>query len=74
MIPIGLLDSYVGKRVNILTRGEIELFGILAGFDDYINVVLMKSSQADLNSKVEIELADTVLINGNNIVGISSIC
>jgi small nuclear ribonucleoprotein (snRNP)-like protein len=60
MLPLALLDRFIGREVRVVMRGNHEIDGILQGFDDYINIVLNVDSKQG-----------SLLLNGNNIVGIS---
>ena len=65
-----LLDASVGSEIWIMMRGDRELFGILKGFDDYINIVLENPKEYSTGICV-MEIPGTILLNGSNIVGIS---
>ncbi len=68
--PLALLEASVGSEVWIIMRGDRELRGILAGYDDYVNVVLEEVREYDASGSV-VDSCPSMLLNGNNIVGIS---
>jgi U6 snRNA-associated Sm-like protein LSm5 len=68
--PLALLEATVGSEVWIIMRGERELKGVLKGYDDYVNLVLEDVREFDAAGEL-ISSSASMLLNGNNIVGIS---
>ena len=68
--PLALLEASVGSEVWIIMRGDRELKGVLTGYDDYVNLVLENVKEYGANGQL-IDSAPSMLLNGNNIVGIA---
>ena len=68
--PLTLLEASVGTEVWVIMRGEREIRGLLAGYDDYVNLVLENIREYDAKGQL-IDSEPSMLLNGNNIVGIS---
>ena len=68
--PLALLEASVGSEVWVIMRGEREIRGILTGYDDYVNLVLEQVREYDSKGQL-IDSGPSMLLNGNNIVGIS---
>ena len=68
--PLAVLEASVGSEVWIIMRSDRELKGILAGYDDYVNIVLEEVREFDATGAL-VDTCPSMLLNGNNIVGIS---
>ena len=68
--PLALLEASIGSEITVIMRGDRELRGVLAGYDDYVNLVLENVKELDSVGSL-IDETSSMLLNGNNIVGIS---
>lgn len=70
VMPLALLEKSMDKRVCLLLKDSRVLEGKLAGFDDYMNMVLEDTDEtsADQNRRL-----GTVVLRGNNVVSISTL-
>ncbi|KAJ5902296.1 LSM domain-containing protein [Penicillium taxi] len=65
--PLELIDKAVGLQVWVIMKGDKEFTGILAGFDEYVNMVLTDVTEYDWSGEgTQIKL-DRILLNGNNV-------
>ena len=70
VMPLALLEKSLDKRIILLLKDSRVLEGKLAGFDDYMNMVLedTEETSADQNRRL-----GTVVLRGNNVVSISTL-
>lgn len=40
ILPLEALDKCIGSRICVLMKGDREFYGMLRGFDEYVNLVL----------------------------------
>jgi small nuclear ribonucleoprotein len=66
MDPLDVLESSVDDSVTVRLKDGSTYRGVLAGYDQHMNVVLDPSTGADGESGVE----DTTIIRGDNVVTI----
>lgn len=67
MFPHKKVQSLVGTRIQVEMKGENSLLeGILASFDDYLNLYLHKAKEV-INGETSRTLG-SVILRGNNIV------
>ena len=62
--PLELLDACIGSKLTVIMRDDHEFTGILAGFDDFVNLVLTTVSHSTNGISSTLE---SVLLNGSNI-------
>jgi U6 snRNA-associated Sm-like protein LSm5 len=67
-----LIDKCINSRIWVVMKGEKEFAGTLLGFDDYVNMVLEDVIEFDYTG-AQTRLPK-ILLNGNNICMVSSIC
>ncbi|MDY0293216.1 MAG: LSM domain-containing protein [Candidatus Methanomethylophilaceae archaeon] len=71
VMPIALLEKSIDKRVSLLLKDNRVLEGKLAGFDEYMNMVLEDTEERTANQ--EQRRLGSVVLRGNNVVSISII-
>lgn len=77
MIPLDLLEESLNREVSILLKDGRILEGRLAGYDQYMNLVLEKTiEKRERMGKEEVKekgdrRLDRVVVRGNNVVSIS---
>lgn len=70
ILPFDLVEECMGKRIWILLRGHQEFTGTLAGFDDYVNLVLEDVTEYGQNEHgmmAAISRSEQMLLNGSHI-------
>lgn len=70
VMPISLLEKSIDKRVSLLLKDGRTLEGKLAGFDEYMNMVLEETVETPASGDDGRRLGSVVL-RGNNVVSIS---
>ena len=67
-MPLALLEKSMNHRISLLLKDGRILEGKLAGYDDYMNMVLEETEErtAEQTSRL-----GTVVLRGNNVVRIS---
>ncbi len=68
MLPNKMLEESLNKKVSILLKDNTVLEGTLAGFDDYMNMVVEEVEQTGENTSRKV---GTIVIRGSNVVRIS---
>ena len=77
MIPLDLLEESLNREVSLLLKDGRILEGRLAGYDQYMNLVLEKTiEKRERMGKEEVKekgdrRLDRVVVRGNNVVSIS---
>jgi small nuclear ribonucleoprotein (snRNP)-like protein len=71
LLPISLLEKSLDKQVSLVLKDGRLLTGKLAGFDEFMNLV-MDDTEEELADKTRKRIG-TVIIRGNNIVSISAL-
>ncbi|TFK77191.1 Sm-like ribonucleo protein [Pluteus cervinus] len=68
ILPLELIDRCIGSRIWVVMKNEREFTGTLAGFDDFVNMVLEDVTEYETTAEgiKKTSLAQT-LLNGNNI-------
>lgn len=72
VMPATLLENSVDKRVSLLLKDGRSLEGRLAGFDEYMNMVLEETLESAADGQEGRRLG-TVVLRGNNVVSIAII-
>lgn len=72
VMPATLLENSVDKRVSLLLKDGRSLEGRLAGFDEYMNMVLEEALESAADGQGGRRLG-TVVLRGNNVVSIAII-
>lgn len=65
ILPLEIIDQSIGKKVTVLLTTDKEFVGTLAGFDDFVNVVLEDVTELD-GDGVNLTIK-TMLLNGGQI-------
>ncbi|MCL4342638.1 MAG: LSM domain-containing protein [Candidatus Thermoplasmatota archaeon] len=68
MLPNKMLEESLNKKVSILLKDNTVLEGTLAGFDDYMNMVVEEVEETGENTSRKV---GTIVIRGSNVVRIS---
>lgn len=69
-LPLELIDECINQPIYILLRSNIEYYGILKGYDDYVNIVLDDVTEIVYNSSNDIQKdkLSSILLNNTQIV------
>lgn len=68
VMPLSLLEKSMNRKVSLLFKDSRLLVGTLAGFDDYLNMVLEDTEETNGDN---VKRLGTVILRGNNVVSIS---
>jgi len=68
VMPLSLLEKSINKKVTLLLKDSRLLEGTLAGFDDYLNMVLEDTEETNAG---QVKRLGTVILRGNNVVSIA---
>jgi small nuclear ribonucleoprotein len=64
VMPLALLEKSMDKKISLLLKDNRVLEGKLTGFDEYMNMVMERTSEQTRRLGV-------VVLRGNNVVSIS---
>lgn len=68
VLPLELLDKCIGSKLWVVMKNGNEFVGRLAGFDDYVNMVLEDVEEFEAMGDVYVGAkVGTILLNGNGI-------
>jgi len=68
LLPLEVLDKFIGNRVCVLMKGDKEFFGTIRGFDEYVNLVLDNVRLVSFpDGKKQVVEVESMLLNGNHI-------
>ena len=67
-MPLALLEKSMNHRISLLHKDGRILEGKLAGYDDYMNMVLEETEE---RTAEQTRRLGTVVLRGNNVVRIS---
>jgi len=70
VLPQTLLEKSLDKRVSLLLKDGRIMEGKIAGFDEYMNMVLEETVENNVAGEEQRRLG-TVVLRGNNVVSIS---
>ncbi|AGY50216.1 LSM domain-containing protein [Candidatus Methanomassiliicoccus intestinalis] len=68
VMPLALLEKSMNHRISLLLKDGRILEGKLAGYDDYMNMVLEETEE---RTAEQTRRLGTVVLRGNNVVRIS---
>lgn len=68
VMPLALLENSMNHRISLLLKDGRILEGKLAGYDDYMNMVLEETEE---RTAEQTRRLGTVVLRGNNVVRIS---
>ena len=68
VMPINILEKSMNKRVSLLLKDGRILEGKLAGFDEFMNLVLDETEETMNENKRRL---NSVILRGNNVVSIT---
>jgi small nuclear ribonucleoprotein len=68
VMPINILEKSMNKRVSLLLKDGRILEGKLAGFDEFMNLVLDETEETMNDNKRRL---NSVILRGNNVVSIT---
>lgn len=69
-MPIAVLEKSIDRRISLSLKDGRVLEGVLAGYDEYMNMVLEDTKETFPSGSDERRLGSVVL-RGNNVVSIS---
>jgi small nuclear ribonucleoprotein len=67
VMPLNVLEKSINKRISLLLKDNRILDGKLAGFDEYMNMVLEDTEET---KDEQVRRIGTVVLRGNNVVTI----
>ncbi|QLG62623.1 LSM domain-containing protein [Halorarum salinum] len=67
--PLDVLEEALDTPVTVRLKDGTGLFGVLAGYDQHMNVVL---EPTDVDGSTDDEVEDTTIIRGDNVVRINA--
>ena len=67
VLPLALLEKSMDHRISLLLKDSRVLEGKLAGYDDYMNMVLEDTEE---RTSEQTRRLGTVVLRGNNVVSI----
>lgn len=70
VMPLALLEKSMDHRITLLLKDNRVLEGKLAGYDDYMNMVLEDTEE---RTSEQTRRLGTVVLRGNNVVSISPV-
>jgi len=68
VIPLNLMEKSISKKILLLLKDGRLIEGKLAGFDNYMNMVLEDTEESYQDQKRKL---GTVILRGNNVVSIT---
>ena len=69
VLPVGVLQKALNKKINVLLKDGRILEGKLTGFDDHLNLVLddtMETTEDESQRRL-----GTIILRGNNVITIA---
>jgi small nuclear ribonucleoprotein len=67
-LPLDVLEKSVNQKLSLLLKDGRLIDGTLAGYDEYMNMVLNEVEETYNDSKRRL---GTIILRGNNVVSIS---
>ena len=67
VMPLNVLEKSINKRISLLLKDNRILDGKLAGYDEYMNMVLEDTEET---KDEQVRRIGTVVLRGNNVVAI----
>jgi small nuclear ribonucleoprotein len=67
VMPLNVLEKSINKRISLLLKDNRILDGKLAGYDEYMNMVLEDTEET---KDEQVRRIGTVVLRGNNVVTI----
>ena len=68
--PLQVLQATIGKPVSVEMRGQVEVRGLLDGFDPHMNLVITKAKE--FRQGKEASTFDTTILRGDSVIYIST--
>lgn len=66
-----LLESYLGNKVLIRVKGDLEIKGRLKSFDQHLNLVL--DDAEELKEKGDVRRIGMVIVRGDSVIIVSPV-
>lgn len=66
VLPLEIIDKSIGHKIRVLMTNDKEFVGTLAGFDDFVNMVLENVTEVDGDVQ-STELRKKMLLNGGQV-------
>lgn len=70
VLPLDLLEKSVNTRMTLVLKDGRMLEGKLAGYDQYMNLVLEETSESTDGASRKV---GTIILRGNNVVSMSPV-
>ncbi|ELZ78544.1 MULTISPECIES: LSM domain-containing protein [Haloferax] len=71
--PLDVLEESLDEPVTVTLKDGSAYYGVLAGYDQHMNVVLEESLDDTMPGDIELEqVEDTTIIRGDNVVTIKA--
>jgi small nuclear ribonucleoprotein len=71
--PLDVLEASLNEDVTVHLKDGRAFYGVLAGYDQHMNVVLEEGLDADGPVDLDVEaVEDTTIIRGDNVVTITA--
>jgi small nuclear ribonucleoprotein len=67
-LPLDVLEKSVNQKLSLLLKDGRVIDGTLAGYDEYMNMVLNEVEETYNDTKKRL---GTIILRGNNVVSIS---
>jgi small nuclear ribonucleoprotein len=70
VLPLDLLEKSVNTRMTLILKDGRTLEGKLAGYDQYMNLVLEETNESTESGERKV---GTIVLRGNNVVSMSPV-
>ncbi|CAN3375102.1 hypothetical protein DIURU_005361 [Diutina rugosa] len=67
VLPLEAIDKAIGKQVRVLMASDKEFEGTLAGFDDFVNMVLENVTETTDRDNASPTPVKKMLLNGGHV-------
>ena len=68
VLPLDVLEKSMNQKLSLLLKDGRSINGILSGYDEYMNMVLVDVEETHGENKRRL---GTIILRGNNVVSIS---
>lgn len=70
VLPLDLLEKSINARMTLVLKDGRTLEGKLAGYDQYMNMVLEETNESTESGERKV---GTIILRGNNVVSMSPV-
>jgi len=70
ILPLEVMDKCIGRKMWVIMKETKEFYGILAGFDEFLNMNLEDCKEFDVIEGKErklVAILDSILLNGSHV-------